>query len=379
MTLIAPEQAPADGAAEETPTPLAIVDCDIHPVPRTANELDGYLPERWRRHLHTYGNHFRQPFFATTPYPRFTPALSRRDAWPPGGGLPGSDLEFMREQHLDPHRVEVGLLQVLFPSGNAQRNVDFGAAMCRAINDWQVDRWLEPEPRLRGMITIPQEDPDAATTEIERRAGDRRFAQISLAPRAFDPLGQRRYWPIYEAAVAHDLVIGLHSSGYSGVADTGGGHPSYYAEDHHSNAMSMQSLLTSLVFEGVFERFPDLRMVLIEGGFAWLPSLEWRLDRQWRRFRDEVPHVAQPPSAYLRRNVWLTTQPMEEPDTPRELVDVARWIGADRLLFSSDYPHWDYDDPTAVFGVGFADDERRMILGDNARAVYGLDGAATKP
>ncbi|MPY96022.1 MAG: amidohydrolase family protein [Acidimicrobiia bacterium] len=349
-----------------------MVDCDIHPITRTPKDLHPYLPTRWRRHLETYGSFQRNPFFANTAYPRYAPALSRRDAWPPGGGTPGSDLDFMREQHLEPNNVLVGLLQVLAPSGIAQRNVDFGAAMCRAVNEWQLVSWTTPEPRLRACLTIPQEDPAQAVAEIEHWAGDPAFAQIAMAPRAFNPLGQRRYWPIYEAAVAHGLPIGLHGSGYGGYPDTGSGNPSYYAEDHHSNAMSMQALVTSLMFEGVFERFPDLKVVLIEGGFAWAPSLAWRLDKLWARMADEVPHVPEPPSAYLRRNLWITSQPMEEPQKPRHLRDVIGWMGEDRLLFSTDYPHWDYDDPTQVFKVGFDDELLDKLFLGNACAVYGF-------
>jgi uncharacterized protein len=244
--------------------------------------------------------------------------------------------------------------------------------MCRAINDWQLEQWTGPEPRLKASISIPQEDPPAAVAEIERRAGCDDFAQIALLPRAFDPVGQRRYWPIYEAAVDHDRVIGVHVGGYSGYADTASGHCSYYAEWHQANAIGMQALVTSLVLEGVFERFPALRVVLVEGGFAWLPSLAWRLDKHWARMQDEVPHVPRPPSEYIRRNLWLTTQPVEEPEQPRHLRDVIDWIGWDRLLFSTDYPHWDYDDPGHAFRIPMTGTERSLLFRENARAVYRL-------
>src|SRR3569833_3171111 len=93
------------------------------------------------------------------------------------------------------------------------------------------------------------------------------------------------------------------------------------------------------------ERYPTLKIVLIEAGFAWLPSLGWRLDRNWKRLKAEVPHLKRAPSEYMRQHFWVSTQPMEEPEHPADLIDVMGWIGWDRILFASDYPHWDYDDP----------------------------------
>ena len=74
----------------------------------------------------------------------------------------------------------------------------------------------------------------------------------------------------------------------SGHAVTGGGWPSYYFEHHFTNVPSMEAVITSLVFEGVFERLPEFKLVLIEGGFSWVPSLCWRLDRHWAHMRDEL-------------------------------------------------------------------------------------------
>ncbi|MGH7079374.1 MAG: amidohydrolase family protein [Acetobacteraceae bacterium] len=351
---------------------LGIIDCDIHPMLRSDVALHPYLARRWREELETFGFRSCQPYLRSHSFPKATPALSRRDSWPPAGGPPGSDLSFMRKQHLDPYGIETGILQVLFPSGKDQRNPAFGAALCTALNDWQVSEWTEPEPRLKASITIPCEDAEASVAEIERCAARKDFVSIFLTPRTLEPLGRKRYWPIFGAAVRHGLPLGIHTGGTNGMPMTSGGWPSFYFEDHFANAIAIQPLLTSLVFEGVFETFPTLRVVMIEGGFGWAPALSWRLDRLWARMRSEVPHVRRPPSDYIRRQVWFATQPVEEPEHPRYLRDLFAWIGQDRLVFASDYPHWDMDDPRLAFKVALRETEARALLAGNARAAYGL-------
>lgn len=349
-----------------------IVDCDIHPNFRSADDLSPFLSAHWRDHWREYGAHLRQGLSSTLAHPRMTPAVARADAWPPGGGPPGSDLDFMRRQHLDAYGIEHGMLMCLRPGGCDERNLDFAAALCRATNDWQIEAWVRNEPRLSAGITIPQEDPVAAVAEIERCAVDPAFRVINMPPRMMEPPGRRRYWPIYEAAVAAGLPIGLHISGVPGHPSTGAGWPSFYMQEHHANAQSMQAVVTSLIMEGVTERFPTLRFVLIECGFAWAPSLGWRLDKLWRRMRSEVPHVRRPPSESIRERFWYTTQPIEETEEPGDLREIIDWIGWDRLLFSTDYPHWDFDDPRFTFRIQLSDAERQAVFRDNARFVFGL-------
>jgi uncharacterized protein len=352
---------------------LSIIDCDIHPALKSLRDYDPFLEGRWRAHLAEYGDFSREPFSDTIQYPRMAPAISRADAWPPNGGPPGSDLQFMRDHHLDPMGVEYGVLVPLLARANNQRNLDFAAAMARAANRWQEAEWLDRDARLRGSIVVSHEHPEAAVEEIARCARDRRFVQILLPPRSTEPLGRRRYWPLYQAAVEHDLPIALHIGGTAGHPPTASGWVSYYFEEHHSNVQTMQTLTTSLVVEGVFERFPTLRVVLIESSSAWVPPLCWRLDAHWRRLKSEVPHLKLAPSEYIRRNIWFTTQPIDEPERNKDLARIIDWVGLDRLFFATDYPHWDFDDPRFVFKGTLSRDAAARIYRDNARAFYKLD------
>jgi len=348
---------------------LAIADGDIHPQRNSIRDIFPWMEQRWQDHALTFGPRPRQAYQAGPAYPKGQPNAARRDAWPPGG-KPGSSLEFMQRQLLDASNITLGVLNATGDNGSSFQNREFGAAVCSAMNEWLVEHWLTPEPRLKGSIVVPFEDPQAAAREVERWAGDPRFVQVLMVTRTAEPPGQKRYWPLYEAAAAAKLPIGVHAFGFGGYPVSGSGWPSYYIEDMVGHAQSAQSFLTSLVIEGVFERLPDFRLVLVESGFAWLPPLAWRLDKLWRRLKVETPHLRRAPSEYIRERVWLTTQPMEEPQPREQVLEAIDWIGWDRLIFATDYPHWDYDDPMQVLPMALPEDKRRGFFFDNARALY---------
>lgn len=351
---------------------IAIADCDIHPALKDPKDLHPYLAQRWRDHMDTYGLIPRHQYLAGPAYPKGNPDASRRDAYPPEGGRPGSSLSFMAAQHLDPNNVELGILNPLAPTpGNAQ-NPELAVALATAMNEWQISEWTEKDKRLKASILPPYEDGAASAAEIRRWAGNPHFAQILVLSRTTQPFGQRRYWPIFEAACEANLPVAIHAFGYGGNPITSGGWPSYYIEEMSGHSQCCQALLASLVFEGVFEHFPTLKVILVEAGFAWLPALSWRLDKHWQKLKGEVPHVKRPPSEIIREHIWLTTQPMEEPDTRRHLKDTWDWIGEDRLIFATDYPHWDYDEPAEAVPIRLDDGPREKLFRENARTVYGI-------
>lgn len=359
---------PAREARVETQD--GIVDCDIHPVLRDADALKPFLPKRWQAHLAEYGDPQNGPYADRGGYPRYVPQTARHDAWPPSGGPPGSDLGFMRQQHLDRNNVVLGILEPL-GMGHVTRNLDLGNAVCAALNYWQIAEFVEKEPRLRASVLIAQDDAVASVIEIEKRAQEPGFAQVQIPSVTTEPLGHRRYRPILEAAAHHGFPIGIHVGAPSG-ARTGSGWPSYYNEEHLTLALAMQSQITSLIVEGVFERLPSLRFIMIEGGCAWSISLGRRLDKLWERMRSELPYVLKPPSHYLHEHFYFSSQPVEEPDDPEDLAYIYDKIGWDRILFASDYPHWDFDDPKYAFKTDMPEDKKNMLLRENARGLYRL-------
>lgn len=344
----------------------AVIDCDIHTAPATKDTLLKYLPQRWRRHHETIGMRGH----VGSAYPRANPNAARHDSWPPNGGPPGSDLPFLQEQLLEPWGIEYGVMNPLAGAGS-QTNLDYGAALSQALNDWQVEEWIEKDQRMKGSILVPYEDGELSAAEIDRAAQHPGFVQILLIVRTKEPLGRRKYHPIYEAAVRHNLPIGIHFGGAGGGPITGAGNPSHYYEDHCGMPQAFQAQVASYVFDGVFEKFPTLQVVLIEGGFAWMPPLMWRLDKTWKRLGEEVPELTKPPSDYIRNNMWISTQPMEEPPQGRYFHQLLDQMDMnDRLLFATDYPHWDFDAPDRAIPVKLDKELERMIMAENARTLY---------
>jgi predicted TIM-barrel fold metal-dependent hydrolase len=346
----------------------AFVDCDFHNQWDSPKDLYPYLAQRWIDHIETYG--MRGPGGGV--YPRYLD--DRAGTWPPSGRRAASDPAFVRETFLDPERCAYAILTPL-GGGGGYLNLDLSVAWASAVNDWQVAEWLDFDPRFRASIQIPFEDPPRAVAEIRRLAHDKRFVQVQFSGRPHQPMGRRIYWPIYEACAENGLAVMSHAFGSYGQPITGTGWPSFYFDDHVGPAQAIQANVISMVAEGVFEHFPTLNLVSAENGFAWLPSLCWRLDRSWRLLKSEIPHLTRPPSEYVHEHVWVCTQPMEEPQRPRDFFRLIEHFGPalDHLVFATDYPHWDADDPDEAFPVALPEDLQRKIYFENGARLYGLE------
>lgn len=345
-----------------TRTRLGIVDSDTHNSWTSVDELRPYLAGRWFDQIDTVGLRH----YAGGGYPRFW-----ANKTPPSGLR--HDAAFMGTDHLDAHGIAYAILIPLTPV-TSMPNLEFAGALAHAINDWQAAEWLDADPRMRASIIVATEDPVAAAAEVRRVARDRRFVQVQFSGRPQEPMGRRRYWPIYEACAEFDLPVMSHAFGSSGNPITGSGWASYYIEDHVAPAQAMQANVISLVFEGVFEKFPELNLVSVESGFGWAGPLMWRMDNAWKALPQEVAHLEKPPSAYMTEHVYFATQPIEEPPKREYFAHLFDQYPAfaDRLLFSSDYPHWDGDDPARALPALRDRELRDKVLRLNARRLYRL-------
>jgi len=341
------------------------IDCDVHPAVPDVAALKPYLDDFWREHLsERYIDH--APFTLASYAPNL-PQSARPD-WRPASGVPGGSLEALRAQALDPFVTRFAIANVLH-GAVALHNADMAAALCKAVNSFIAHEWLDREPRLRASILIPPQDVELAVAEIERCAADPRFVQVLLLVMGDRPLGHRSYWPIYRAAEKHRLPIGIHAGSTFRHAPTGSGWPSHHVEDAVLQATAFEDTLVSFLAEGVLQKFPGTKLVLMESGFTWLPTLLWRTNRSWRGVRTEVPWIDRPPADIVRDHVRFTLQPLDVPnaDLLKRVIDHVR---SDALiLFSTDYPHWRFDGDEAL-PDGLSDAMIRKILIDNPLATY---------
>lgn len=249
-------------------------------------------------------------------------------------------------------------------------------AVMRAYNRYLQEIWLQPEDGIFGAIMVIPQDPQASAQEIERYAAVPGFAGVYLPMASVDPLwGHPRYDPIYAAAEAADVPVVLH--GYTQV------HSVFpYQLEQVETALAKQLLarpfgtmanFASIVTSGVPARFPRLKIVFTEAGIGWLPYMLGRLDRQFTWTRAEVPFYPSEPSAHVLPRIYLTTHSLELPPRPEYLEPLlAAWNLADRLLFASDWPHFDADSVERVADLPLPEQWKQKILCENAMAAFKL-------
>jgi hypothetical protein len=275
----------------------------------------------------------------------------------------------MQRHALDAFGIGLAICNPL-TGGQVAVSETMGAAICSAVNDWIVEHWLNQDTRLRASIVVPPQAPMLAVEEIERLAGDRRFVQVLMPAACEMMLGRSYYWPIYEAAAKYDLPIGLHAGSMYRYAPTSTGWPSHFLHDYVANSQLFEDQLLSLISNGVFNRYPHLRFVLIESGVTWLPGFIWRAVKTWRGVRAEVPWVKRSPAEIIRENVRLTVQPIDAPGDSNVFDRIIEMIDSDNmLLFSSDYPHWQFEGD-AVLPPGLSPTLLQRIRVDNPLETY---------
>jgi predicted TIM-barrel fold metal-dependent hydrolase len=351
---------------------VPMIDCDVHPMINDASALLPYMPRAGQQRFADEGLSVSARIGGRYPHPT---GHLRKDATPPGGGLPASDPVFTAEHLLDPNDMEMALLEPLQAAAVAvwtdPARADVFASAC---NSYFVEHWCGADPRYGLCITASPHDPALAAAEIRRNADVKGVLAVQL-PLTDILMGDKHYFPIYEAAEEVGMPIIVHPTGGEGsftrAPTIAGGVPRSYAERHVLLPQVGQSNLASLVFNGVFDHFPKLRVAFVEWGFSWLLPFLWRMDKEWRNFRADLPWLERPPSEIVREHVRFSTQPIDEPAHHRDLWPVLELLRASELLmFSSDYPHYDNDSPMKVANSLLPKEGREAILYGNAKEFF---------
>jgi uncharacterized protein len=350
-----------------------VIDCDVHPQIGDVEQFLTYVDPAQREWFRS-----QEPLLGLPSYTWAHPnSFYRQDLAHKPGHPAGSTAADIRRDLLDPLGIDVGILNADDALTLSLMASPYRAAeLARAHNEWIRERWLDDEARLRGGIVCAVQDPAAAAEEIRRVAGDDRFVHVLLVGGAERPYGEPRYLPIFAAAAECGLTVAIHSGGEGmGLAAPpgGAGPPTFYIEWHTlGSAASIMAHLVSLIVNGVFDRLPSLRVLLLEGGVAWLPGILWRLDTNWRALRADTPWLERRPSEVVREHIRFTTQPFEHTDGHDDLLfEMLEAAGApDLLCFASDYPHWDFDDPAFMLRR-LPEAWREPVLHGNAAELYG--------
>jgi predicted TIM-barrel fold metal-dependent hydrolase len=341
-----------------------IVDADVHCIVPSFEALYPYLPDHWVE------------FFSAGFLRRHPAVSSTYPAWSPMNVAPGQEptLERLREDVLT--RSEAALLYCYW-GVESFTHPYLAASLATAINRWLAEEWLAGDERLLGSAVITPQYVEAALAEIERIAEDPRFVQIVVPARAQSGYGNHRYWPIWEAAARHGLRVAITFGGGTGTPPTPVNWLSSYFEEYTTATLNFQSHILSIAVSGVLDRHPDLRFIVAESGWTWLPSWMWRMDQEWRSFYREVPWMTGAPSTYVRRNFRFTTSPTDAPADDRQLLQTYEQLGSDELLlYSTDYPHRYGGDSFGRLLAQLSPAQREGILGGNAVALYGLEDRA---
>ena len=341
---------------------MPVIDAAVHPRPRPG-ELQRYMPKVWQ--------HRRLPAGERYYYPN--PVGDYLQESYGDGGPPGSDPALVSRHLFD----ECGISQaILLPlTLGLLPDIDLLAAICTATNAWLADTWLNTynrEGHFRGTIRVSPTDPRAAVAEIEKWAGNPNFVQIGVPLQSMQLYGNRVFLPIWEAAAHHNLPVVIHADAETGVemAPTTGGYLRHYLGFSAYQPMTFINHLTSMMAGGVLDRLPSLRLVFADGGYDVCAPLIWRLDKDYRPMRGDMPWMTRLPSDYIAQHVRFVAHSQEGPEDPEQLEE---WLGISQadtiLLYGSNYPGWDMFHPNAAFApVPTA--LRRRILSQNAAALY---------
>jgi predicted TIM-barrel fold metal-dependent hydrolase len=300
------------------------------------------------------------------------------------GSRPGMRDPQARLVDMDEEGIDVAVIfgTPIALSVNGLRDRGLAGALCHAVNRWLVEEYTAPDPkRLKGVGLIPCQDPDAAAKELGYLAQQRGIVSAMLPTNVYGiNLGDRRFDPIYAAAQEMDMPLAVHPQtghdgeyGRWGVMGAGSERMEKYAYVH-TTAFVFEPMiaLMHMIGEGVFDRYPRLKVAYVEGACGWVPFWAERLDEHFEKLQPQWPLLERKPSEIIKSGqVNFTCEPEEH-----TLPYVLEVIGESQVMYASDYHHWDCEFPESVKLLtsipGLSEERKRRVLGQNAMRWFKL-------
>ena len=252
-----------------------------------------------------------------------------------------------------------------------ETEVQLSRAYCR----WLTERLLREDDRIRSMLYLPFNEPEACEAIVEEFGDKKGVIGFVVTARHYRSVQHNSYMRLYAMLQERKMPLAFHAAfdwGEQSLALTNRFISAHALGFTWSNMLH----LTNWIVNGLPERFPGLKTIWIESGLAWVPFLMQRLDHEYMMRSSECPLLKMKPSEYMRQ-MYFTSQPMEMVDNRKALELTFEMINAEtQLLYASDYPHWDMDLPSTIYDLPFlSETAKRNILGGNAARLFGLGDA----
>lgn len=354
-----------------------IVDSDIHTAYRT-EEIRKKIASRLDE---PYRTHHLQETLNYGPYPR--------DSFPkdPVGDSDYTEdsvvqnPEDVQRELVDGMGIDVAVLNSL-QKFDLVPSTERAVREMRAVNDVFIEHFLEGQDDFYGLMMLATKRPEAAAEEIDRLSDeDDIVGALILNGPSSKPLGHEQYDIIYEAAQDNDLPMVFHTSAVGYALDRKFpflfNDMENYASLHTlSHPYVNMATMTSLIMDQTVEKFPDLDFVFLEQDLGIVPLMMYRMNREAQEKAHDVPLLEKSPEQYVRERFYFGTQPLPEPENISDARHMIDMIGPDNILFTTDHPHPDFDDPEWVLDRYFGhldDEEQAKVMGKNAANVFSLD------
>lgn len=292
---------------------------------------------------------------------------------------PVKNAEELREKLCEQFGIDHPIVNPSMPYLPRISEPDYAHTLIQGYNDYLIEHVLDPDHDFFGLAQIATQKPDRAAEEIDRVGSESQVVGLYVIPMGTElPIGDERYDPIYKAAEDNDLAIAFHPHGTIAAVDFP---KQYYGFNQYISVHTLgfvwgqMQAVVSLIENATPVKFPKLNFAFLEGDVGWVAGLMFRLNKEYSARRDELPLLEKQPEEYIKE-FYFASQPLGEPVRGSDVFHLLDAMDAPRtLMFSSDFPHWDFDNPSDLFKylqANCTEEERRRILSGNAIEAFGL-------